>query len=166
MIKYNEDAIQYLAKLGEGGLRTAITLLEKCLNYSEDLTIDNIVKALGIANYDSMFSLFSAICEKDTALVLEQIDNIYQSGADMKQFISEFTNMILDICKYKLSKSFSSVKIPNTYKDVMDKYTDSNEYAIAYALLDMLMKLNANMRWETNPKALFEANIIVFMGEI
>lgn len=157
------SALEFIAKLADGGLRDAITLLDKCLSYSTELTVENVVKALGVANYDTMFSLYDSVVNFDTKGVLSHIDNVYQSGVDIKQFITDFTNMVLDICKYKIYKSFDVIKIPNTYKTTLDGYTN-DDFNVAYKLLDVLVKINANIRWELNPRAVFEAELILFMG--
>ena len=43
-------ALEYIAKLADGGMRDAITLLDKSLSYSTMLNLDNVVNALGTVN--------------------------------------------------------------------------------------------------------------------
>ena len=155
------DALEYIAKLADGGMRDAITLMDKCLSYSTELTVENVVKALGVANYDVMFSLLDSLIESKTSLCLEQIDSIYKSGIEMKQFIKTFTEFVLDICKYGLTKDFGLIKIPNIYKSELDAYGDY-EYSRAKDLLSILIELNAEIKWETSPKYNIEAKFFVF----
>lgn len=154
-------AIEYIAKLADGGMRDAITLMDKCLSYSTELTVENVVKALGVANYDIMFSLLDSLIESKTSLCLEQIDSIYKSGIEMKQFIKTFTEFVLDICKYGLTKDFGLIKIPNIYKSELDAYGDY-EYSRAKDLLSILIELNAEIKWETSPKYNIEARFFQF----
>lgn len=161
IIEYDMDALEYLAKLADGGMRDAITLMDKCLSYSTDLTVENVVKALGIANYDIMFSLFDSLINHDTEMVLSQIDSIYASGIDIKQFVKTFTEFILDICKYGLTKDFSMIHIPNTYSTCLQGY-DTAEYNIAKSLLKALIELNAEIKWDTSPKYAVEAKLFIF----
>lgn len=156
-----QSALEYIAKLADGGMRDAITLMDKCLSYSEELTIENVVKALGIANYDIMFSLLDGLIEHDSMLVLEQIGSIYSSGIDMKQFIKSFTEFVLDVCKYGLAKDFSLVKIPNTYESELKQYGDY-EYWVSKELLKTLIQLNAEIKWETSVKYCIEAKLFMF----
>ena len=155
------DAVEYLAKLADGGMRDAITLMDKCLSYSTELTVENVVKALGIANYDIMFSLLDGLIEHKAEYVLEQIDSIYSSGIDMKQFVKSFTEFVLDICKYGLTKDFSLVKIPNTYVSELEQYGDY-EYNTSKELLKTLIQLNAEIKWETSVKYCVEAKLFIF----
>lgn len=161
VILVNGQAVEYIAKLADGGMRDAITLMDKCLSYSSKLTVDNVVKALGIANYDIMFSLFDSLINHDTELVLSQIDSIYASGIDIKQFVKTFTEFILDICKYGLTKDFSMIHIPNTYSTCLQGY-DTAEYTIAKSLLKVLIELNAEIKWDTSPKYAVEAKLFIF----
>lgn len=155
------DALEYLAKLADGGMRDAITLMDKCLSYSTELTVENVVKALGVANYDVMFSLLDNLIEHKTDVVLGHIDSIYKSGIDMKQFTRTFTEFVLDVCKYGLTKDFGLLKIPNIYQSELDSYGDY-EYLMAKSLLNVLIELNSEIRWDTNPKYSIEAKLFIF----
>ena len=37
------EAVEYIAKIADGGMRDAITLLDKCLAFSKDLTLENVL---------------------------------------------------------------------------------------------------------------------------
>ena len=161
VILVNGQAVEYIAKLADGGMRDAITLMDKCLSYSSKLTVENVVKALGIANYDIMFNLFDSLINHDTEMVLSQIDSIYASGIDIKQFVKTFTEFILDICKYGLTKDFSMIHIPNTYSTCLQGY-DTAEFTIAKSLLKVLIELNAEIKWDTSPKYAVEAKLFIF----
>lgn len=156
-----KDGMEYIAKIADGGMRDAITLMDKCLSYSSELTIENVVKALGIANYDVMFSLLDSLIEHKTKLVLEQIDSVYKSGIEMKQFIKTFMEFALDVCKYGLTKDFALLKMPNTYQNVLDKFGDY-EYSETHRLLKDLISLNAEIKWDPSPKYSIEAKLFMF----
>ena len=162
-VPYSQEAVEYIAKLADGGMRDAITMLDKCISYSNELTIENVVKALGIANYDIMFSLFDSIYLMDVSLMLEQIDSVHSSGVELKQFMRSFTDFVLDMCKYGLVNDLQMVKIPNIYKETMDKYTDAH-YNVATKLLATLVKMNAEIKYDVNPKAMIEATLLLHIG--
>lgn len=72
------DALEYLAKLADGGMRDSITLLDKCLAYSKDITLENVIAALGTVDYDVMFELTDSLQYENTkkamiAIVEEKI---------------------------------------------------------------------------------------------
>ena len=50
----DDEALQYIAKVSEGGMRDAISMLDKCLSFTRTLDVKNVVKALGISDYESL----------------------------------------------------------------------------------------------------------------
>ena len=117
------EAIDYIAKLADGGMRDAITNLDKCLRADRNLTVDNVTKFLGVQNYDLMFDLNSYLLQKDSDKVIELIEELYLYGRDLKLFIKQYITFLLDVCKYKLLNNFKYIQIPKTYENRL-KYPD------------------------------------------
>ena len=156
-----DEALDFIAKLADGGMRDAITLLDKCLSYNRDLSIENVVKALGAVDYDTMFFLTDSIITNELDSIIKTIENIHRSGKDLKQFVKTYTVFILDLCKYGSLKSFEYLEIPSIYKKKMDTYNEHSYNDHFPSLLNTLVKLNADIKWETSPKALIEATLIL-----
>ena len=159
-ISWNDDALEYLAKLADGGMRDAITLTDKCLSFSEQLFIENVIQALGVADYDSMFALFDSICDNKADKIIDIIERVHMSGKDLKQFIKAFTDMLLDICKYDVTKEFTYVQLPSTYNKELESYS-KYEFNVAHSLLKDMCSLNASIKWETSPKSVIESALLL-----
>lgn len=157
---YNMDALDYIAKIADGGMRDAITLMDKCLAYSPDLTMENVLKALGTVDYETMIKLTRAITvANDAAKVIQIIEDVHRSGKDLKQFIKSYMNFLLDLNKYSFLKSFEYLEIPKTYEnDIanLSGYGERNK-----DLLATVIKLNADIKWDTAPKSFIEAVLIM-----
>lgn len=149
------EAIQYIAKIAQGGMRDAITLLDKCLAYSEELTMDNVLKALGIADYDSMMTFIGAYADADISSGIDVLNKVYMSGKDLKQFIKSVTEFTLDIYKYKNLVDFKYLNCPDT-KSIKD-FLRLVDIRLDDPMLKSLIKLNQDIKWDTNPKARIEA---------
>lgn len=160
MIKYDEEAIQYLAKLSDGGLRDAITMMDKCLSYSEDLTMENVVKALGLNDYEIMFRLNTALLECKGNDIIDIVESVHQAGKDLKIFIRSYMQFLLDVCKYHLLGDFRYVNIPNIYKDELDSDGDYEKSRLK-DLLPKIIKLNSDIKWDSSPKAIIEATLLL-----
>ena len=154
------NAIKFLARIADGGLRDAITLLEKCLAYSKELTVENIVKALGTVDYDRMFDLTDAIDTKNSKWVIEIIEGIHADGKDLKQFIKDYMSFLLDINKYDITHSFDFLQLPNTYEDTL-KDSAQEWYNTCRDLLPVIVKLNADIKWDTQAKVAIEAKLLM-----
>ena len=95
-----EPSIEYIAKIADGGMRDAITLLDKCLAYSQILTLENVVKALGTTDYDTMFQLTDYLIYYKADECVKIIENIYADGKDLKIFVKQYVQFLLDLDKY------------------------------------------------------------------
>ena len=164
-IIYDMEALGYIAKLADGGMRDAITLLDKCLSYDLNLSVKTVVEALGTIDYNIMFDLTDGIIDAKVDEVVKIIEEAHRSGVDLKQFMKLYMNFLLDAYKYFLMGDFEYLQIPSTYKEALNGYTDE-EYQDIKGLLDEVIRLNADIKWEPNPKPLIEATLILLCQEV
>lgn len=159
--KYTREAIEYISKLSEGGMRTSISLMDKCLSYNYNLNMENVVKALGVVDYDVMRSLTNAIMVKDSKCIIEVIEEVHMSGKDLKQFIRQYMNFVVDIAKYNVIPTFDYIQIPNieTNQNFLDKITKVYGSSIN-ELLELVVKINSEVKHDSSPKYLIEAMLI------
>ena len=164
LIEYDIEALGYIAKLADGGMRDAITLLDKCLSFSLDISVRNVVQALGTIDYDTMFDLTEAIVDMRAGDAVVIIEEAHRSGVDLKQFIKQYSYFVLDAYKYFLIGDFEYLQIPSTYADKLDSWDDDTYYFLQ-DLLAEIIKLNADIKWEPSPKPLIESTVILLCQE-
>lgn len=160
---YLEDgALEYIAKLADGGMRDAITLMDKCLAYSSELTVENIVKALGVADYDIMCKLTMNYVLDSKKTIIELIEQIHSAGIDLKQFIRQYINFVLDIKKYAILENFEYLQLPQVEQitTMLKDIVNNNELDIIDELLDKLLQLNTDIKYDPAPKCIIEAVLI------
>lgn len=160
-------ALDYIAKIADGGMRDAITMMDKCLSFSSTLSLENVVKALGVADYETMIALsVNILINKQQVEILNIIEEVHRSGKDLKQFIKTYTNFVLDLNKYVCTQSFDYLETPQTFEKDVKRLTDTNALKVrVLKLLQVLIKLNADIKWETSPKAVIEATLIILCEE-
>ena len=162
IIKYDAFSLEYIAKIADGGMRDAITLLDKCLAYSKELTVKHVIQALGIVNYEVFFSLTDAIRERNSADTIKTVESIYADGKDLKQFIKDFMGFLLDINKYDILHTFDYLQLPGTYEPELQRHLADrdNFFDCCKALLPIIVKLNADIKWDNQPKVVIEARLL------
>ena len=160
-ITFDIEAIQYIAKIADGGMRDAITLMDKCLSFSNELTMENVIKALGVTDYNTMFDLNNAFFENDKTKLIKIVSDVYSSGMDLKLFIKTYFEFLLDLNVYCLTKDLSITKIPEIWVDEMKSY-GNHEWSVSNNLLTYITDLQSSIKWEQNPKAVIIAKFILF----
>jgi len=164
IITYEEEALIYIAKLSEGGMRDAIMFMDKCLSYSAYLTSEVVLKVLGSISYSDLFDLLNSILDINKEDILKKIDDFYNSGLNLKQFVKDFMMFLLEVIRYYILQDFKYVNIPEAYQD---KLTHMEEF---YDDIDLLLQymndLRNDIKWESNPKALIEIKLLQYLKEI
>ena len=162
-----EEALEYIAKISEGGMRDAISLMDKALAYNTELTLENVVTALGTTDYDTMFALASNILEEQEKAI-ECIENIYNSGKDLKQFVRQFVQFLIDVQKYTImqDKAWKYINIPKLkeYEKLLNCFEDDDRFNDLLYLLEDFVKLNSEIKYSNTPKYDVEAVILLFGG--
>ena len=160
LYSFEDDAVEYIAKLADGGMRDAITMLDKCMSLSREISVLNVVKALGTVNYATHFELLYAATTKQTSIGVTVLESVYNSGKDIKQFIKQFQYFALDVCKFKLFGDFSFTNMPNLPE--YEQKMGDEDYEECLKVLDWARQVNADIKWEANPKAFLETSFILF----
>ena len=160
IIRYPE-ALEYIAKVCNGGMRDAITLLDKCLSLSHDLTLENVLKTIGSEDYSTFIIFLSALEGKVKVTAVRIIENVYNSGKDVKQFMKDFAKFVLEVEKYALYKNFNYISLPNTLENELEQLIDDSLFDI----MDFVVSLNSQIKWENDPKTLIELSILIYCGK-
>ena len=144
-ITYQDECIDYIAKLACGGLRDALTLTDKALVYSENITPESIANALELPDFDSYFKLVGSYAKKDNGTIISIISSVYNSGVNFIQWIEKLHSFVMDIVKYIYMQDIDSTKIPSHYSDKLKNYTVSHAN-ICIRLSSVLLQIISELK--------------------
>lgn len=156
-----DESIDYIAKISSGGMRDALAMLDKCSGYSSDLSIHNVLEALGNYSYDSFFKLTNAIIDGQEETVINLINSFYNSGNDLKLFVEQYLNFVLDLAKYCLFKDLAVTMIPISMEESVKFCTGiENNRAYFNKLTDKILDIKNTIRYDTNMKTTIEIMLL------
>lgn len=118
-IMYEDEAIEYIAKQAQGGMRDAITTLDKCLQYNNNLSLQNVVTVLssGVTPYE-LFDFTLLLLNKDSKKALDMLDSFFMSGIDMNLLLNMYFEFLLNIQKYLV---LGDKSISNLPEDILNR---------------------------------------------
>jgi len=125
------DTCDYISRIAGGCMRDAISMIDKCADYSTDLNINTTLTVLGNYSYDTMFDLVNACIDGNESKVVEIFNYLYQSGADLVLFINQFLSFVLDIDKYAIFQNIQVTSIPAVLEDKLKfavNFNDAQKY--------------------------------------
>ena len=137
-IQYEDSAISYIARLAKGGMRDSITNLEKCLDYSRDLTLDNVHTILsGGVNEQTLLEFLKYTLNKDSKGCLLHFNNIYMSGVDTLLFLKLYIEFLENCIKYIITQDANIVTLAD---DTLSWVFQNRNFIqeMRYQLLDAL----------------------------
>ena len=160
-ITYDMEALQYIAKLADGGMRDALMKLDTVLGYTTEITMEAVLDCLGITNYDYLFKIVSSIIKQDATTPMQLIDDLYKQGKDLKLFVKNLSKFILDLCKLELTQDINTTMIPPELKTKCTQLLCKCDLDLLVDIMDAVNKLMDKIKYEQNPKSLIESELII-----
>ena len=104
-IDIDKGALQLLAKLAQGGMRDAISLLDLCAGGCRDKRIDEqaVSDIVGISGRETLETVVSAIADKNYEVIFEEIDRVVRSSKDIAVFWQNLMSFYRDMLVMKTS---------------------------------------------------------------
>ena len=71
-------------------MRDGLTILDKVMSYSKDLSVDLILNITGHTSYDIMFELTNNVVKGNKEGIVKTVTELADSGKNLKQFVNEY----------------------------------------------------------------------------
>lgn len=145
------DSIEYISKLANGSLRQAISYVEKCLDFSNELTLENVYAVLGNYPPTMFLDLTNMIIDKDGENIVRLVDSVYGKGQDLQLFVENYLEFVLDLSKYCLFKNLSLTQIPRGLQTEVDYVTDNgNQLGFFVNLQDKVLEIKNAVKYDVS----------------
>jgi DNA polymerase-3 subunit gamma/tau len=155
------DAMQYIARLSEGGMRDAISLLDQVVSYSgKRITYAEVVAMTGDVAADQFRKLAEAMQAKDIGLALELIDGFMQEGKSVDKCIESLIHYFRDILLIKMMPNSQVVTDrildPAAFTEISAAFSRQE----IFAMIEILNHYQVEMKFSAQPQTLFEVAIM------
>ena len=110
-IQIEPEAADLIARLAEGGMRDALSLLDVCrsnarsgeqdssASRAEKITLEHVRQSAGLAVSDSLFAVADAVLRRDVPAVLQEIDRMFENSIDFEkmcvQLIAHYRGLMM-----------------------------------------------------------------------
>ncbi|NMA09024.1 MAG: DNA polymerase III subunit gamma/tau [Clostridiales bacterium] len=93
------EALLLLGRLGDGSVRDAQSLLERCRTAVPEGTLDEsaVIDALGLSGAEVSLTLTETLVRGDIAGALRQLDERFREGRDMRAVLEELADVLRDV---------------------------------------------------------------------
>ena len=167
-IQLTEDGAAMIAKLADGGMRDAVSLLDQCSVCAETINAEAVSNAAGIAGRDYLYDMLDAISDSDTPRALSITASLYDMSKDIARLCEELIIQLRNIMLLKAS--------PETADGLIICMPDELERLKAIAAksdlptvmdrLSALQECRERMQKAMNKRVEFEMSLIKLCGNI
>lgn len=161
-IQYEEEATRLIARSGEGSLRDALSLLDKCISFNEDkLLYDDLINLLGVTSKDELAKLSNSIFDLDVKQSMEIINEVVSWGKDLKIFVDDLIEYIRTIMLCKISNNPKDIlDLTNEEIDSLKKLSAKVSNNEIIRIINILSQTENKMKYTTHKRMLLELSIL------
>lgn len=102
--KYEDEAVQIVARAGAGSMRDALSMLESTISYSDTLTKESVLKALGLLDESYSTGIVEAIFTRNLEKYYANLDKLFLDGKDEAMIIDGIIKALREILYDKVNK--------------------------------------------------------------
>ena len=153
-IDITPDAVETIAELGDGSMRDAISILDRCSAFgSEKLTSDRISDIMGVVGTSKLFEICDAVAENNAKLAVKLTDDVLREGKEAQNLIENLIDhyRILLVCK---ATDKPTELIEKTEITAEKFVTQAEKYGVERILYSIktLGEYLSQAKWLTKPK--------------
>ncbi|BFT75873.1 DNA polymerase III subunit gamma/tau [Paenibacillus sp. P36] len=164
-ISINEEALHYIARLSDGGMRDALSLLDQATSFATgEVQLSDILSITGGVASDQFKKLVLCIKDKNLGAALELIDTFMQEGKSADKCIENLINYFRDLLMVRM--------VPNS-PVITERVFDMRELSeIAshftpnemMGMIEILNHYQSEMKYSVQPQTLLEISIMKMCG--
>ena len=158
-IEITEEALQTIAILAEGGMRDALSILERCMQDGDTkVEADKVKDLVGIPKTVFLYRMLECIVTKNPEKCLQTIEEILKDGKDIQNLVWEMIKYTKDMLIYKVNGTLTLYRKEEIeqIKELAEHTTKDRIFSIIYALSD----LENRMKWSSQKTILVESEMI------
>ena len=163
-----DDGAAMIAKLADGGMRDAVSLLDRCSVSDTQINENTVSDAAGLAGKDYLFSLLEAFSSNDVASALSITANLYDMSKDIGRLCEELISQLRNIMLLKVSPQTAENLIVCSADD-MQKLNELAEKTALDAVMDrisIIQECSDRLNRAVNKRVEFEMALIKLCGNV
>lgn len=100
-VTLDPDAAELISRLSDGGMRDALSVLDRCISASGHITSEIVRDCAGVADDRHLFALSEMAAKKDAAGCIRLLNELHKGSKDVARIIDELSGHFRDLmlCK-------------------------------------------------------------------
>jgi len=163
-VEAEEKALRYVARVADGSLRDALSLLDQCISFylGKKLTYDNVLDVLGAVDTQVFARLLGYIREHDVASCIKLLEEIESSGREIGQFTIDFIWYLRNLLLLKTTDDISDmiIEVSTENLSLLQKEAALIDELSLMRYIRIFAELSNQIRYATRKRVLIEIALI------
>lgn len=161
-IQLDDDGALLIARLADGALRDALSILDQCIaEGNNNITYENVLDAIGIVSDDFISEIVDNIQSKNVEGLVADVEKLSASGRDILRFASDLVLYFRNLLICKLSKNPENIL--DMGKQYLDKMISQSEVFSKEQLIGIIKELSSfetQLKYALNQRVFLEVMLI------
>ncbi|MGX7419364.1 DNA polymerase III subunit gamma/tau [Carnobacterium gallinarum] len=156
-IGFEDAALPVIARVAEGGMRDALSILDQVISYGDDMvTLANAMSVTGSLTQELLLNYFDAILTHNTEQGLSLLQSILAEGKDAARFVEDLILFSRDLLVYQqapqMIELLEEASADSSFKELSEKMPAESLYQV----ITILNETQSEMRFSNHPDIYLE----------
>lgn len=163
-IQCDQEVIQIVAKLCDGGMRDALSIMDQCVAYAQDhIKIEHIHAIYGIMTAEEKIKILNTVITKDVFSLLEILHNIKEKGIDVKRLTMDLIEILKESILYSYTKDMRLIK--QLTQEEIENLSTGVDMQERFSMIDILINTYDKYKFASNVVSYFEVALLKMMNK-
>ncbi|MCC3866413.1 DNA polymerase III subunit gamma/tau [Terrisporobacter petrolearius] len=161
-IQAEEKALSLIARNSQGALRDALSILDQCMSFgNEIIEYNDVIELLGTVNIDELFELTQAIIDENTKKTLQILNEFIIWGKDIRNLINDLIDQFRNLMVCKVSKDLDEIiSLPEENIEKLKEQAKTININDLIRILNILSETQDSMKSSSNTRILAEVTMM------
>ncbi|WP_342571548.1 DNA polymerase III subunit gamma/tau [Paenibacillus sp. FSL R5-0749] len=157
----DQDALQYIARLSDGGMRDALSVLDQISSFTDGrVTYQQVMDMTGGIASEQFAKLAASLLKGDVGHILQMIEGFMHEGKSADKCMENLLYYFRDLLMIKMvpdaDKLTDRVLNPESFRDMAESFTREQ----LFHMIDTLNRYQSEMKYAVQPQTLFEVALL------
>ena len=161
-IEAEEKALSLIARNSQGALRDALSILDQCMSFgNEIIEYNDVIELLGTVNIDELFELSQAIINENTKKTLQILNEFIIWGKDIRNLMNDLIDQFRNLMVCKVSKDLDEIiSLPEENIEKLKEQAKTININDLIRILNILSETQDSMKSSSNTRILAEVTMM------
>lgn len=155
-VKAEESALDLIVAAAEGSVRDMLSVADRCMNYSDNLSYSDVLGVLGATGRESTRSLLSAIARSDVGATLGGVNEACSAGKSVGLIAKDLCSYARDLLVLKTVSGNGGVL--GSEDEIEKMRAEAQDYTVDFlvSVVNIFSAVDTELRYSVSPRIALE----------